>query len=429
MGGNHLRCRHSPVYSPLPDDCGVNRRMADIRNDSLVKEDMTTAILDHNWLELEKAACDRTAIQGWTHAFYRYPARFSPSFARAAISMFSVPGDVVLDPYMGGGTTVVEAMLANRRAVGTDLNSLAVFVAKAKTSCLLHSDEQAVRDWAVDVVPTLRYDAPLAERLSSEKRIRNLHITRARFIKKILAVALERLDSLPNERTRGFVRCGLLQTAQWALDGKKRKTGVHEFRSRIYNNLISMLKGADQFRKDVSELEYARERKLMECNARELHLQPCLKVRKADLVVTSPPYPGVHMLYHRWQVDGRKETPAPYWLAGCNDGQGATYYNFGGRREAALSTYFSESFRTLQSLRSVVNPNAYVVQLIAFSDPHHHLPEYLLNMEKAGFVEVHRPETLGGPRIWRDVPNRKWHATAQGRTNSSREVVLVHRAV
>jgi hypothetical protein len=43
--------------------------------------------------------------------------------------------------------------------------------------------------------------------------------------------------------------------------------------------------------------------------------------RKAKLIVTSPPYPGVHVLYHRWHVDGRRETPAPYWIAGCNDGQ------------------------------------------------------------------------------------------------------------
>ena len=32
------------------------------------------------------------------------------------------------------------------------------------------------------------------------------------------------------------------------------------------------------------------------------------------LVLTSPPYPGVHVLYHRWQVQGRRETPAPFWI-------------------------------------------------------------------------------------------------------------------
>ena len=38
-------------------------------------------------------------------------------------------------------------------------------------------------------------------------------------------------------------------------------------------------------------------------------------LRAPRLVVTSPPYPGVHVLYHRWQVDGRKEAPLPFMIA------------------------------------------------------------------------------------------------------------------
>ena len=82
--------------------------------------------------QVRRAALDQEPISGLTHQFYRYPARFSPGFVRAAIEAFSLPGDVVLDPYMGGGTTIVEAYVAGRRSIGNDLNSLAVFVAAAK---------------------------------------------------------------------------------------------------------------------------------------------------------------------------------------------------------------------------------------------------------------------------------------------------------
>ena len=57
--------------------------------------------------KLTKSALDKSRITGLTHNFYRYPARFSPAFASTAIELFSKPGDVVLDPYMGGGTTIV----------------------------------------------------------------------------------------------------------------------------------------------------------------------------------------------------------------------------------------------------------------------------------------------------------------------------------
>ena len=75
---------------------------------------------------------------------------------------------------------------------------------------------------------------------------------------------------------------------------------------------------------------------------------------------------------------------------------------------------------------------AYMVQMLAFSDPQNYLPRYLANMEKAGFQELRfdiNPLTDSQDRIWRVVPNRKWHATLKGKTTGSREVVLVHKAV
>ena len=36
-------------------------------------------------------------MRGLTHGFYKYPARFSPVFASAAIRAFTEPGDLVLD--------------------------------------------------------------------------------------------------------------------------------------------------------------------------------------------------------------------------------------------------------------------------------------------------------------------------------------------
>lgn len=146
-----------------------------------------------------------------------------------------------------------------------------------------------------------------------------------------------------------------------------------------------------------------------------------------DLVVTSPPYPGVHILYHRWQVDGRRETPAPYWIANCLDGRGNAYYNFDDCRHEQQDDYFSTSLRTLRGVHAVMRRGAVIVQMIAFSDPKRQLPRYLETMEIAGFCEV-RLSTTQHRRIWRNVPGRSWHADLKGAISSAREVVLVHRA-
>src|SRR4029079_8578960 len=95
---------------------------------------------------LESVHCG-TQVGGHTHTFYRYPARFSPQFARAAIKLFTNPGDTVLDPFTGGGTSAVESLVGGRKFVGCDLNSLARFVARVKTTPLRDSDISALRTW------------------------------------------------------------------------------------------------------------------------------------------------------------------------------------------------------------------------------------------------------------------------------------------
>ena len=97
---------------------------------------------------LEGALASKKVTSGKTHNFYHYPARFSPEIASAVMEVLSKPGEVVLDPFMGGGTTIIEALAMGRRAVGTDLNELAHFVALTRTFPMSMNDQTAVRAWA-----------------------------------------------------------------------------------------------------------------------------------------------------------------------------------------------------------------------------------------------------------------------------------------
>jgi len=382
--------------------------------------------------DLRRAALDRSPIEGLTHCFYRYPARFSPKFAAAAIEIFSDPGQVVLDPYMGGGTAVVESMVRGRRAIGNDLNPLAVFVTRVKTTCLDDSERGALLCWADTVVPTLNYRATIRDPEEvSRDWTRNLSLPAARPIKKAIALALEELSALPNERCRDFARCALLNVGQLVLNGRKRGTPLWEFRGLLQRVFRDMLSAARSFQQEVlSCASPTSSPALLNVSTSGLAEQaPFIGGVRADLVVTSPPYPGIHVLYHRWQVDGRRETPAPYWISACNDGEGASFYSFADRREANARGYFEESLRTLRGLRQVVKTGAYVIQLVAFSKPKSHLERYIENMRLAGFEEERSHLVKASRRIWRTVPRRRWHATMKGCLHSSREVVLIHRAV
>jgi hypothetical protein len=80
------------------------------------------------------------------------------------------------------------------------------------------------------------------------------------------------------------------------------------------------------------------------------------------------------------------------------------------------------------AMDAVKSPGAFVIQMVAFGDPSVQLAAYVENMVLAGFEEF-SPNGERASRIWRTVPGRKWHAALKGQTSSSREVVLIHRAV
>jgi len=78
------------------------------------------------------------------HGFHTYPARMHPATAGRLVRAATAPGALVLDPFCGSGTVLVEAMIAGRRATGTDLNPLAERLARLKTARLSQGERDAL---------------------------------------------------------------------------------------------------------------------------------------------------------------------------------------------------------------------------------------------------------------------------------------------
>ena len=71
----------------------------------------------------------------WGHSFHpmcSYLASFPAALAHAFIARYSRPGDVVLDPFSGRGTTPLQACAEGRIGVGNDLNPFAHLLTAAK---------------------------------------------------------------------------------------------------------------------------------------------------------------------------------------------------------------------------------------------------------------------------------------------------------
>ncbi|QQS46479.1 MAG: hypothetical protein IPM66_21665 [Acidobacteriota bacterium] len=68
-----------------------------------------------------------------THGLHAYAAKCPPQLVNYAIRYYSRPGEMVLDPMAGSGTTLVEARLMGRHARGYDIDPLACLIARVKS--------------------------------------------------------------------------------------------------------------------------------------------------------------------------------------------------------------------------------------------------------------------------------------------------------
>ena len=83
-----------------------------------------------------------------THDFHAFPAKFPPQLPRLFITNLTNPGEKVLDPMMGSGTCVLEAVASGREGVGLDIDPLAAMLGKVK---LGRVDPEAVRTIGLQV--------------------------------------------------------------------------------------------------------------------------------------------------------------------------------------------------------------------------------------------------------------------------------------
>jgi DNA modification methylase len=376
---------------------------------------------------ITSAASDTSQVRGLTHRIYHYPARFSPIFVREMISRFTEPGDTILDPFMGGGTTIVEGHASGRITVGYDINELSTFVTKAKVTSTDQLTASATIDIGTSIIEKTKLSSGVVVDDSMVTNIKGQYWR----VRRYLGLLREQIHQLPEDDKKTILLASLLRTGQLILDRNQLTPSVHRIRSTFLRVLKEQCNSCCVLHSTLMDLKSKGipifRPKLITGNAKHCLFDYPLKVfGSPKLVLTSPPYPGVHVLYHRWQVSGRKETNAPYWLAGLRDGHGASYYTFGDRKNKDFQSYFDTLFTTFSALRQICDRSTIVAQLVGFSDRATQLPRFLDVLSSAGFNEWSPGRTQNSLRIERVVPNRRWYTRVNAVPDSS-ETLLVHR--
>ncbi|MBW4497634.1 MAG: hypothetical protein KME26_32155 [Oscillatoria princeps RMCB-10] len=85
----------------------------------------------------EAQAQNRQKTRYSAHGIHDYRGKFNPQIVRAIGNMLGLkPGDWVLDPFCGSGTTLLEAAHIGWNAIGVDCNPLGVLIARAKIAAI-----------------------------------------------------------------------------------------------------------------------------------------------------------------------------------------------------------------------------------------------------------------------------------------------------
>jgi len=118
----------SPKHEGLSDPESFENHLAQFRCDgkaTLVSA--TTVVLDRRSLAVKTFVNEFwTSRQRAAHSLHEvsYRACFKPQLPRFFIDRLTRPGDTVYDPFMGRGTTLLEAALLGRVPIGCDINPL-----------------------------------------------------------------------------------------------------------------------------------------------------------------------------------------------------------------------------------------------------------------------------------------------------------------
>lgn len=280
-----------------------------------------------------------------------YPARFVPQVPGVLIGFLSRPGELVVDPFCGSGTTMVEARRLGRHSLGIDTNRVAVLVSESRLAEIAPEEFRLrTRKLSTKAASLMAEDDLLSKVPNLEENAQWYHPDTLR---ELAAVwwSVDRDD--PFAKIALGVFSGILRQASsqtkhwgWVCDNVKPKSYVYRpALSMFMNRLIERgaLLSGDAARENRTKATVA----LGDCRA----VLKELDAGSVGSVVTSPPYFGMTdyvrsqrltYLWFDWPLDADRALET-----------GARYKR---HRKSAHADYMTELMETFEEVHRVLRP-------------------------------------------------------------------------
>ncbi len=240
-----------------------------------------------------------------TNSMHPYPAKFIPQIPNHLIQQLTKVGDTVYEPFLGSGTTAVEANVLGRNAIGNDVNELAVLISKVKTTPVSNKRLQNLDSLLNKIYKHI-------ELLYSEKKnnieipdITNLNLWFIDFVIHEIVIIKQEIEKLADEDIKDFCLV--------ALSGILVNVSRQDSDTR-YVRVTKNINHFDTFNKFSKQLNKLR--KIMIASSENIkngtsvfkvedsRTEHIFEENVADIAITSPPYPNAYdyHLYHKYRL-------------------------------------------------------------------------------------------------------------------------------
>jgi len=314
----------------------------------------------------------RTAdTKEFTHCYHTYPAMMIPQVARKLIAEYRPEGrlNILFDPYMGSGTSLVEASLAGINAVGTDLNPLARYMSRVKTT---HYDESRIKDAFGQIQNGLFFYDSRNVRQRNFDRISNYTF----WYKESDLLKLSYLQQLIEEAGYGndfflLALAEVVREVSFTRNGEFKRFRMNEKSLSRFNpdtfslfegKVIRNIKGLKQYNGTGTKATA----RICGFNSTEGIPADIIEPQSIDMIVTSPPYGDSHTTvaygqFSRW---------ANEWF-GCEEAKTLDSLLMGGNPRAKQEDFQTESIRDVLDAIKAIDAKRYS-EVVSFLNDYWH---------------------------------------------------------
>lgn len=251
--------------------------------------------------KLESTDWDFTGedTQRHMHSIHPYPARMIPQIPLKAMEMWTKEGDTILDPFSGCGTTLLEAVIHGRNAIGIDNNPVACLISKTKS--MKYSDDEIDEvkrfldsfDFLVkrkELIPNVP-DYPNLEYWFDKKAVEELGRVRACIYElegNVRQIALCCFSSI------------IVRISYQNSDTKYARKLFDYMEEDVYKNYKAKLKSAIKGIEEIND-QKSGTAEVIQTDGRKLDK---IRSETIDMIITSPPYLNAYDYhkYHRHRI-------------------------------------------------------------------------------------------------------------------------------